>query len=322
MKPLVSVIIPIYNVDKYIRQCIESVLIQSYTRIEVILVNDGSTDTCKSICDEFALLDERVKVIHKENGGAADARNVGVSMAIGDYVIFLDGDDLWNDDNALERLMERQLLKDADVLNYSYIRWFEKKNQKQPYFEKVDAMPSLHSKKEQLKYLTEHGLYIASPCNKLIRRRILNDIEFRKAVYSEDIEWCAKLLLYANSMDFVCHNFYLYRQHDSSNRYTITNKKCNDLKDNILRCIRLSEEAPEDVKEALLHYSAFQFGTFFVVQSQIKKVPDECITQMDQYSWILKYHKNNKKLLALYIMCRVIGYKNVCKLVRIIYGKK
>lgn len=321
MELLVSVIIPIYKVEKYIRQCVESVLKQTYRSIEVILVNDGSPDSCKSVCDELKRMDDRIKVIHKENGGLSDARNVGVSIATGEYVVFLDGDDLWNDVNALKRIMQRQMQMKTDVLNYSYVRWYEKTNQKQMYFENVKEMPKLLSKKEQLDYLTKHGLYIASACNKLIRKSILDNLEFRKGVYSEDIEWCAKLLINAKSMDFVCENFYLYRQHDMSIRHTITKKKCDDLVENIIRCICLVEEATDDVKEALLYYSAFQFGTFFVVQSQVENVPIDCINKMEQFCWILKYHNNNKKLHVLNVLCKILGYKQVCKIVRLMLRK-
>lgn len=321
MNPIISVVIPAYKVEKYIHDCIRSVLSQTYPNIEVILVDDGSPDSCGMICDEFAKQDKRVKVIHKENGGLSDARNTGVKNATGEYVIFLDGDDFWGDRDALQRLVHRQNEIGADVLSYSYVRWFEETNQKQPYFDTVAAMPPLSSKKEQLKYLTDRGLYIASACNKLIRRSVLEDLEFRRGVYSEDIEWCAKLMLKASSLDFVCDNFYLYRQHTTSIRYTITDQKCHDLVNNITLCLELLQQAPEDTREALLHYIAFQFGTFFVVQSQAETEPTECIEQMNSYSWLLKYHGNRKKLLVLYIMCKLIGYKRACKLVRMVYRR-
>lgn len=321
MGPVVSVIIPAYKVAKYLHDCVGSVLSQTYSNLEVILVNDGSPDSCGVICDEFAKKDNRVKVIHKDNGGLSDARNTGVKNATGEYVIFLDGDDLWGDTNALQRLMQRQNQVGADVLNYSYVCWFEETDQKQPYFERIDAMPMLENKKEQLRYLTEKGLYIASACNKLIRRSVLENLEFRRGVYSEDIEWCAKLMLKAGSLDFACENFYLYRQHTTSIRYTITDQKCRDLVNNIALCLELLQQAPEDTREALLHYIAFQFGTFFIVQSQAETEPTECIEQMNSYSWLLEYHGNRKKLWVLYILCKVMGYKRACKLVRMAYRR-
>ena len=93
MNPLISVIVPIYNTEKYLRECIESIQRQTYSNLEIILVDDESTDHCLATCDELALKDHRIKVIHKENGGAADARNVGTLQANGEYIIYIDSDD-------------------------------------------------------------------------------------------------------------------------------------------------------------------------------------------------------------------------------------
>lgn len=93
MQPLISVIIPMYNVEKYLRQCIDSVLEQTYQNLEIILVDDGSPDNCGKICDEYAELDSRINVIHKKNGGLSDARNVGIEIAKGEYITFIDSDD-------------------------------------------------------------------------------------------------------------------------------------------------------------------------------------------------------------------------------------
>jgi glycosyltransferase involved in cell wall biosynthesis len=320
MNPLISVIIPIYKVEPYIRQCVDSVLAQDYAPLEVILVDDGSPDNCGSICDGYAQRDGRVRAIHKENGGLSDARNAGVASATGDFIIFLDGDDLWEDAHALSRLMQRQGETGADVLNYSYVRWYEDTDQKHPYFVNVPDMPRRKTKAEQMQYLTEQGLYIASACNKLIRRSLGSEIPFRKGVYSEDIEWCARLMLSAGSMDFVNENFYLYRQRSTSIRHTINRKKCENLTDNILSCFALDETADPDVREAMLRYTAFQYGTFVVVQAQAEHPPLDCIEKLRPYSWILNHHGHSKKILCLKIGCNLLGNKRLCRLVRFAYS--
>ena len=91
--PKISVIVPVYNVEKYLRKCIESILNQTFREFELILVDDGSTDSSGKICDEYALKDSRIKVIHKENGGASSARNAGLDVAKGEYIGFVDSDD-------------------------------------------------------------------------------------------------------------------------------------------------------------------------------------------------------------------------------------
>ncbi len=97
----ISVVVPIYNVEKYIRKCIGSIQSQSYQDIEIILVDDGSTDMCGNICDEYAKNDRRIKVIHKANGGLVSARKAGIALAEGDYVIAVDGDG-WIEDDWIE----------------------------------------------------------------------------------------------------------------------------------------------------------------------------------------------------------------------------
>ena len=91
--PLISVIVPIYNVEKYLDRCVDSIINQTYKNLEIILVDDGSPDNCPQMCDDYAKKDSRIKVVHKENGGLSDARNVGMEVATGEYVSFIDSDD-------------------------------------------------------------------------------------------------------------------------------------------------------------------------------------------------------------------------------------
>ena len=99
MKDLISVIVPIYNVEKYLRRCVDSILNQTYKNLEVVLVDDGSPDACPAICDEYAQKDKRIKVVHKQNGGVSSARNTGLDFATGDYIAFVDRDDYIEVDN-------------------------------------------------------------------------------------------------------------------------------------------------------------------------------------------------------------------------------
>lgn len=114
-QPLVSIIIPIYNVEKYLKDSVRSATNQTYKNIEIILVDDGSPDNCPQICDELKKTDERIKVIHKKNGGLSDARNCGMKEAIGDYIFFLDSDDTMVK-NAIEMCLNTALLKNADIV--------------------------------------------------------------------------------------------------------------------------------------------------------------------------------------------------------------
>lgn len=119
MNPLISVIVPIYNTEKYLRECIESIQRQTYSNLEIILVDDESIDHCPAICDELALKDHRIKVIHKENGGAADARNVGTLQANGEYIIYIDSDD-WIHIDMFQMLYEALRKTGAQAASCEY----------------------------------------------------------------------------------------------------------------------------------------------------------------------------------------------------------
>lgn len=115
MDPLVSVIVPVYKVEPYLRKCVDSIIGQTYRNLEIILVDDGSPDNCGCICDEYAEKDSRVKVIHKENGGLSDARNIGMQAMGGEYLAFVDSDD-WLDPQAVERLVSAAEGSGADLV--------------------------------------------------------------------------------------------------------------------------------------------------------------------------------------------------------------
>ncbi len=318
----VSIIIPAYQAGKYLADCVTGVLSQSFTNFEAILIDDGSTDETSELCDAYAKTDPRIHVIHQENGGLSAARNAGLSIASGEYVLFLDADDFWDDQDALANLAERIGQTHADVLNFSYKKYYEDTGEKVPYFEQLPAMPdTLSGNKEQADYLTENGLYIASACNKLIRRGLLGtpEMRFEKGIFSEDIVWCLKLLLEAQSLDFICENFYCYRQRKGSITHTIDDKKCRDLCDNILKCAELLKEADEDVKASAERYTAYQLGTFFKNQAMADLPQKECIQELKGLKSLLKKHGNSKKLKLLDLSCRLIGFKGTCALIRLAY---
>jgi len=112
--PKISVIVPVYNVEKYLAKCIDSILAQTFTDFECILINDGSPDNSPAICDEYAKKDERMKVIHKENGGVSSARNTGLDIAQGEWITFADSDD-WVDENYLELMYSNAIKNNCDL---------------------------------------------------------------------------------------------------------------------------------------------------------------------------------------------------------------
>ena len=147
----ISVIIPVFNVEQYINYAVESVLSQTYKNIEIILVDDGSIDNTSILCDKLSEKNKQIKVIHKPNGGLSDARNCGIDNATGDFILFLDGDDYWNDKEAVEVLVKRVSKSQADILNFSYIKYYEDTNQFIKYFDDIPNCPLDLPKKERKK---------------------------------------------------------------------------------------------------------------------------------------------------------------------------
>lgn len=133
-KPVVSIIVPVYNAKEYLPQCVSSLISQTYPHIEVLLIDDGSPDECPALCNAYAAQHECVKVIHKKNEGAAYARKTGLEAASGDYVLFMDSDD-WLDHDAVSHCMEKALRDDADCVMFGYVREYPDKSIPNPLFE-------------------------------------------------------------------------------------------------------------------------------------------------------------------------------------------
>lgn len=317
MDILISIIVPIYNVGVYLNECINSIIDQTYDYKEIILVDDGSTDNSPKICDYYSSKFDYIKVIHKQNGGLSDARNVGIQNSTGDYLLFLDADDFFNDGYAIQKLVDRINITYADLLNFSYIKYYEDLNKYVNYFENIESIPLDLNKLESVNYLLDNNLYIASACNKLVKKSLFEDgdLYFVKGIYSEDIDWCLRLLIKAKKPDFICENFYCYRQRSDSITHTINDKKCQDLTNNILNCFSIVKKNNSS-KDSLYRYVSYQFGTFFITQALAESYQSDCINKLSKYKWILKYHSNNKKLIILNIMVTLFGYRLTCKIIR------
>jgi glycosyltransferase involved in cell wall biosynthesis len=206
-----SIIIPIYNVGQYLRQCIESVITQDFIDYEIILVDDGSSDNCPDICDEYAAKDRRFKVIHKPNGGLSDARNVGIRTAIGEYIVLLDSDDLLIKNDALKNLYAIIKMTTAKVIFNSNITIFI-----------TNDFISQDSINKNIVCGTAMQIYKQIMCSQkklmagwmfTVRLDILlqHDLFFKKGILHEDEQWMPRVMDASNSI-VVNHNlFYAYR---------------------------------------------------------------------------------------------------------------
>ena len=312
----ISVIIPVYRVEPYLRQCVDSVLGQTYRDLEVILVDDGSPDHCPQICDEYAARDARVRVIHKENGGLSSARNCGVAAATGEYGLFLDSDDYWNDSTAVEQLVKRQRVFPSDVLSFAWYKYDEATKNSTLAFSAEDMPASLTTSEQQLDYLTGNGLYIASACNKLTAMPLLKAKPFESGMLSEDIEWAARLMAAADRFDYCNLAFYCYRQRADSITHSFWDKSNRDLAKAIIGCCGLLENVNPLKKPFLERYTAYQFATFIAVQALTDSDQTNVIRELTPYRHVLHSYGKNRKVRIMYYGVRLMGLKLWCRLMR------
>lgn len=210
---MISVVVPIYNVQQYLSKCVESIFAQNFYDIEIILIDDGSTDECPQMCDDFASRDCRVRVIHKENGGLSDARNAGMKIAQGEWIYFLDSDD-WMHPEALQTLFDFAKKNDCDVvqggLYYAYenhllYRQPSKKELKQSVLVNDDAMRSLITN-DRVKNFAWGKLY---------KTDLIRDIEFPVGKYFEDSFWQHLVIHRVKKYGIVDTPLYYYRQREN-----------------------------------------------------------------------------------------------------------
>ena len=224
--PLISVIIPVYNVEKFLPQCIESVLNQTYTNLEIILVNDGSTDSSGELCDKIALTDKRVNVIHKENGGLSSARNCGLQIVTGDYICFLDSDD-WMEVNTLYESVKIAIQYNSDIVFWSFTKEFKTKRINYQVFNSThdfevfegNSLEKLKLRcvgliKEELKNPTKTDSFI-SAWAKLYKTSLIRDnkIDFISTalVGSEDVPFNIEAFHYCKKVIFINKYYNHYR---------------------------------------------------------------------------------------------------------------
>lgn len=205
--PQVSMIVPVYQVEKYIAQCIESVLNQTFTDFELILIDDGSKDNSGSICDMYAAKDKRITVIHTENNGAATARNIGLEKASGRYITFLDGDD-YLADNMIERLFNEIDGSEYDIAVCDFLNILP--NEKENFSLNLkEAAVSGREVLEHLKNVKNYGLWTIV-WNKIYKKEVLKGISFPDGKYFEDEFFSDRLYLNSNQIrvipDILCYH--------------------------------------------------------------------------------------------------------------------
>lgn len=245
---LVSIVVPIYNVKNYLLACVESLRKQTYELIEIILVDDGSTDGSAQLCDELKETDKRIHVIHKKNGGVSSARNIGVRKATGTYIMFVDGDD-WLEFNAVELLVKRLLETNSDIC---YCKLFYKNESELIEATRIQSTKCYSSNDIIIQHLCCN--FIASPCLSLIYREKVCDINFSEDIHTlEDWEYNFQILRVLHKVSILETPYYHYRS-------VIGSASKSPLNGRKLSCFKIANIVCETIKKYKLPYADYFYN--------------------------------------------------------------
>ena len=311
-----SIILPVYNVDKYLSACIDSILSQTFSDYEIILVDDGSTDSCPQICDEYAEKNKCVKVIHKENGGLSDARNVGLKVAQGDYVFFIDSDDYLIDNTVLQ-LINEKLDNEPDIVCFGSIKWFESTGKLSVSNEIGIIDTNDRSSNEVLFDLIDKNRFATSAWSKVIKRSLLinNHIEFEKGLLGEDNDWYYKVVCHLTTIKIINKPLYVYRQRTGSITKTYTYKNLEHL----LWIIEKWEKFVNDGlmtgnKQVIRNDLARQYCNAIIGYSSLVHTK-EYYPRLKSINYLLQF-SNNQRVKTFRLMNRFLGLKGVILLLK------
>ena len=300
-----SIIIPVYNISNYISECVNSVLKQSFKDYEIILVNDGSIDDSFNICLNYSKKYKNVRLINQQNGGLSSARNAGINQAEGDYLLFLDGDDFWRDDDFLENLNCIIETHSPDTIIFPYSYYYGKDRIKEYQFDLSEMSSTSNNFSDNLYSLIDNGIWYPSACNKCIRKDIvaINNISFPLNMTSEDVKWCFELSQHIASYYIYNKGVYMYRQNrEGSISYKLKMKNLEDLFLNIENVLSGSKKIRDADYLYLSHYylEVIPYVMPFLKNPNIKRM-------LSKYKWLSKYSKNTRNIKKR-IICFCLTY--------------
>lgn len=306
MNELVSIIVPIYNVEKYLEQCIDSILNQSYKNLEIILVDDGSPDNCGKICDRYAKSDKRIKVIHKKNGGLSEARNFGLDIARGEYIVFVDSDDYINV-HMIKILLENIKKYSTDIVicnfncfeNINVVERNLSKNIKIGIYNNIDIIKE---------YFLSSPMELVVAWNKIYKRKLFDkDTYFPINRLYEDLATSYKLYFKAQKICILDNRLYYYRKRDNSITNSISKKNIEDLISTIKESYILAKNYKLDLdKEVGQYIINMYYGLIILLYDNNLLDDSKCF--IDDLNHFIKQHVNINDIIKLKNIKVVIKY--------------
>lgn len=271
MNEKISVIIPVYNVAIYLRKCIESVIAQTYKELEIIIVDDGSTDDSSKICDEYAQNDSRIIVIHQKNGGLSAARNRGLDEASGKYISFVDADD-YIEKEMFELLLNRMTVDKSNLVICDYYYVDEQGNNVKQ--EQLNPLKDeCITKEKAFEYLTRYGGYYGIACSKLYRRELFLDLRFPLGKKYEDTFVIHETLWKCDKISHISQKLYNYVQRNGSIMSEPFSIRSMDYGDAMILQYQFGKKHSIDI---LKHYAAMRLSYKIDEWSTCSKNTLEC----------------------------------------------
>lgn len=309
MEELISVIVPVYNVEKYLNKCIDSIINQTYKNLEIILVDDGSTDNSGKICDEYAKKDNRIIVIHKENGGLSNARNAGIKNSQGLYTSFVDSDD-YILPNMIDRLYKIMIQNQADISICNFTR--SKEEMKEETTKKICI-----EKYSQEDYLKKYFKIKYQGCeyyawNKLYKRELITPDQYPQGLTSEDVLGTYKAILKAKKIVKTNEVLYVYRINEESITGTFTQRDFDLLeiwnlvekysKENAPQYLEYAKINRKRINFTLLYRMAKKYSNKELRENEMAKKLLNDLKQDEKY--LLKAPIDFKRKVIIFLFCR------------------
>lgn len=318
-----SFIIPVYNVEAYLKECLESILHQATNECEVILVDDGSTDNSSAICDEYAKSFAMVSAIHRRNGGLASARNVGAENARGEYIAFVDSDDRIAPNSVVD-ILDWISSQGTDVC-FMDAEKFYPNGKTEGLGDRIEPAHIRGIAKEGVfAYLATRPKYPGSACTKLYKRSFLveNGLVFQEnGRYSEDLGFVLDCLLTAKSFDALSMPYYEYRQRRvGSITFTATKKSFDGMAAFVTESVEKltkNNQPKEEISKCAMAFVAYEYSIMLWQFSCLKKTEKEkALAFLCEYSWVMKYGAS-KKTKAIWAMTKILGLQITSKILNV-----
>lgn len=320
-----SIIIPVYNPGKYFDDCVNSVLKQTYKDWELLLVDDGSTDGTEDKCKEYSKNDNRIKYLVSNHGGVAHARNVGISEATGEYLLFMDNDDYWKEETLLQSVVEQINKKKVDIVMYSSVSFWPN-GKRTKMVEKVDISKVYsNNKAEALEYVIKKDILTRAVWTKAIRKTLIDkhNLCFPEGQRNEDVFFTGQLILHAKSFGWCDNATYMYRKGTgvSQTDQRVSDQTIDDLQqicveyiDYVNNHIELSE-----LRKVYLAYISYPFAVWMMYIGAIRKDKARTkINMMKEYSYVLD-NKINPYIKQVRICNKILGFGFTIRLLNLYY---